>query len=162
MNASAKKSQEPSPVKPLVSTPVPEAPLLRSVEKSRGVQNLVSDLSLSVEEDLKRRFGGNIRSALGPGTVIEGTFRFDSPVRIDGTLRGEVASSSVLIVGEDARVEASIEVGSLIILGNVEGTIEAEELIEIRGEGNLEGSVFTKRIVIEDGATFNGSCRIVR
>ncbi len=131
-------------------------------EKARSAQNLVSDLSLSAEEDLKRRFGGNIRSALGPGTVIEGTFRFDSPVRIDGSLKGQVSSSSVLIVGEDACVEADIEVGSLIVLGTVDGTIEANELIELRGEGNLEGSIFTKRLVIGDGATFNGSCRIVR
>jgi cytoskeletal protein CcmA (bactofilin family) len=140
----------------------PSMPQNQMGEKPRSDQNLVSDLSLSVEEDLKRRFGGNIRSALGTGTVIEGTFRFDSPVRIDGSLKGEVSSSSVLIVGEEACVEANIEVGSLIVLGNVEGTIEANELIEIRGEGKLEGSIFTKRLVIDDGATFNGSCRIIR
>lgn len=117
-----------------------------------------SDSSLSVEDDLKQRFGSNIRSALGPGTVIEGTFRFDSPVCVEGTLSGEVYSSSVLIVGDGASITGKITVGSLIILGQVEGSVEAEELVEIRSTGTLYADIITKRIAIEDGGKFNGRC----
>ncbi len=117
-----------------------------------------SDLSLNVEEDLKRRFGANIQSALGPGTVIEGTFRFDNPVCIDGTMLGEVTSTSVLIVGEQATVKAKVKVGSLIVLGQVTGEIEAAELIEIRAGGRLDGDILTKRLAIEDGGYYQGNC----
>lgn len=121
-------------------------------------QTLASDLSLAIEDDLKRRFGSNIKSALGPGTVIEGTFRFDSPVCIDGTLTGEIYSSSALIVGSEASVSGTIRVGSLIILGMVNGTIEAEELVEIRNGGMLEADIRTRRIAVEDGGWYNGRC----
>lgn len=121
---------------------------------------MTCDFSLGAEEDLKRRFGSDIRSALGPGTVIEGTFRFDSTVCIHGTLSGDVASSSALIVGEQAEVDAKIKVGSLIILGRVRGDIEADDLVEIRANGCLEGDIITKRLVIEDGATFSGTCNM--
>lgn len=117
---------------------------------------LAADTKLDVESDLKRRFGSNVKSALGAGTVIEGKFSFDSPVRIDGTLTGEISSSSVLIVGKQATVSGNIKVGSLIILGQVEANIEADELVEIRSEGKLIGDIKASRLAIEDGGFFEG------
>lgn len=110
------------------------------------------------EDDIKRRFGTNIRSALGPGTIIEGTFSFDTPVCIEGTLIGEVRSNSVLIVGDQATVNAKVKVGSLIVLGTVKGDVEATELVEIKGTGSLEGDVISERFAIEDGGWFQGRC----
>ena len=111
---------------------------------------------LPPEEEIRARFGTNIKSALGPGTIIEGKFRFDSPVSIEGTLIGEVTSNSVLIVGAQANVTAKISVGSLIILGRVQGDVECEELLEIKTGGHLEGDVRSKRIAIDDGGWFRG------
>jgi len=111
---------------------------------------------LSVEDDIKRRFGSNIRSALGPGTIIEGTFSFDSPVSIEGTLIGEVRSNSVLIVGSQATVNAKVKVGSLVVFGEVHGDVESEELVEIKRGGRLEGDVLSQRLAVEDGGWFQG------
>lgn len=118
-----------------------------------------ADISVSAYQDIKRRFGSNIKSALGPGTVIEGTFSFDQPVCIDGTLTGQIQSTSVLIVGEQAEVNAKIEVGGIIILGKVRGEIKAKELVEVRSTGELIADVYSPRLVIEDGAVFNGFSR---
>ncbi len=127
-------------------------------EASRRV--LPSEPGMSFEENLRRRFGGNIRSALGSGTVVEGRFSFDEPVRIDGVLTGEVHSTSALIVGENAVVNANIHVGSLILLGTVTGPVIASDLIEVRRGGVLEGKVQTERIAIEDGGRFSGTCNL--
>ena len=97
-----------------------------------------------------------IKTAIGEGTIIEGKFKFESPVRIDGELTGEVVSSSVLIVGETAVVRAQIHVGTLIVFGKVIGDVVAEELVSIRSDGMLEGNINTKRIAIEDGGYFKG------
>ena len=117
---------------------------------------VVSDPTLSVEEDLVRRFGSRVRAALGPGAVIQGKLSFDSPVRIDGTLVGEVTASSTLIVGEQGVVEARINVGSVVILGTVIGNVEAEDLVEIKAGGRLIGDVKSRRIVIEEKGHFQG------
>ncbi len=138
--------------------PTEVAPAVEVAAPAERQQTVTSDLSLSIEEDLKRRFGTNIKSALGPGTVIEGTFRFDSPVCIDGTLTGEVSSTSALIVGADASVTGTIRVGSLIVLGTVNGKIDADELVEVRNGGMLEADIQTRRIAIEEGGWFNGRC----
>lgn len=110
----------------------------------------------SSEDDIRQRFGANLKSALSSGTIIEGKFKFDSPVRIDGTLIGEVQASSLLIVGGDASVEAKVKVGSLVVLGVVKGNVEAEELIEIKRGGVLEGDVKCARFAIEEGGWFQG------
>lgn len=117
-----------------------------------------SDTGVHLDEDIRRRFGANIRSALGPGTIIEGTFSFDSPVCIEGTLMGEVRSNSVLIVGPQATVNARVKVGTLIVFGVVHGDVDCEELVEIKSGGMLEGDVHSQRFALEDGAWFRGLC----
>ena len=121
-----------------------------------------SDASLPVDEDLHRRFGLKLRSALGAGAVMEGKLSFETPVRIDGSLFGEVTSTSTLIVGEQGVVKAQIKVGSLIVLGCVTGNVEALDLVEIKAGGRLEADIVTKRIVIENGGFFEGECKISR
>ncbi|MBP9837638.1 MAG: polymer-forming cytoskeletal protein [Proteobacteria bacterium] len=111
---------------------------------------------ISPEDEVRRRFGTNIRSALGEGTIIEGTFTFDTPVCIEGTLIGEIRSSSLLIVGSQATVQAKIKVGSLVVLGNVKGDVTADELVEIKQEGMLEGNVSSERFAMDEGAWFQG------
>ncbi len=100
----------------------------------------------------------NVRTALGPGTLIDGKFSFDSPVRIDGDLSGEVTSTSALIVGEEANVSADIKVGSLIVYGKVTGNVEVRDLVEIRAGGSIEADISAERIVMEQGSLFNGYC----
>jgi cytoskeletal protein CcmA (bactofilin family) len=99
---------------------------------------------------------GEIRSALGPGTLIEGKFTFDSPVRIDGTIRGEVHSSSLLIIGEEGVVEGLMCVGSLIVLGRAKGSIVADESVQIGSSGEVVADIEGGLLAIEYGGKFEG------
>ena len=100
----------------------------------------------------------NIRSALGPGTIIQGKLSFDTPVRIDGKLSGEVFSSEALIVGSAGSIDAQLKVASLIIMGKVKGSIVATERIELLAGGSLEGEVTTPVLKMDEASFFNGSC----
>lgn len=113
---------------------------------------------LTPEEEIKKKYGSNLKSALGPGTIIEGTFSFETPVCIEGTLLGEIRSNSLLIVGPEASVQAKIKVGSLIIYGSVRGDVEAQELVDIKENGVLEGNVLAEKLAIEEGGWFQGRC----
>jgi len=145
---------EPEPEIEAAVEPVAQNFQENSYQSSRQI--LPSDPALSFEQNLRRRFGGHVRSALGPGTVIEGKFRFDEPVRIEGSLSGEVKSSSALIVGSEAVVEGRINVGVLIVMGEVSGPIIAEDLVEIKKGAKVRGDITTQRIAIEEGAIFDG------
>ena len=140
-------------------------PLMTSTRENASTylsRSPAGDASLPVDEDLHRRFGLKLRSALGAGAVMEGKLSFETPVRIDGSLFGEVTSTSTLIVGEQGVVKAQIKVGSLIVLGCVTGKVEALDLVEIKAGGRLEADIRTKRIVIENGGFFEGECKISR
>lgn len=101
---------------------------------------------------------GKIRSALGPGTVIQGKLSFDTPVRIDGKLSGEVYSTKPLIVGETGDIQADVQVSALVVMGKVSGNIKATERIEILKTGEISGEISTPALVIEEGARFTGGC----
>lgn len=110
-----------------------------------------------LESMLSGRFG-KLRSALGVGTLIQGRLSFDTPVRIDGKLSGEVFSSEALIVGSSGVVDASLEVASLIVLGTVKGKVKASQRVEVYSGGRLEAEVVSPLLKIEDGAHFGGKC----
>lgn len=103
-----------------------------------------------------------VQSALGAGTIIQGKLSFDTPVRIDGKLSGEVFSTSTLIIGETGVVDAQVEAESLVILGKVKGQVTVREKVELRSGGELEGEVTSKSLRVETGAVLNGSCRMIQ
>jgi cytoskeletal protein CcmA (bactofilin family) len=117
----------------------------------------VAPSSPTSDTDLEKKYG-TVRSALSSGTVIQGKLSFDTPVRIDGSLMGEVFSSSVLIVGPSGSVSADINVETLIVLGAVSGEIKARKRLELHASGELVGNIQTPSLLIEEGAYFEGEC----
>ena len=101
-----------------------------------------------------------LRSSLGHDTVVNGRLSFTVPTRIDGTLRGEVRASEMLVVGEDAVVEGEIRALKLLVLGQVRGDVRGAERVEIGTGGRLIGTVETHSLVVQEGGCLDGDCRI--
>jgi len=93
-------------------------------------------------------------------TEIIGDIKFKENFRIDGIFKGKILSGGGLIIGETGEVEADIEVISIAINGRVKGSIKAKERIEIFSKGRVIGSVASPKLLIEDGAFFQGSCQM--
>ncbi|MCB0318545.1 MAG: polymer-forming cytoskeletal protein [Bdellovibrionales bacterium] len=110
------------------------------------------------EQQAKELSHENIRSALSKGTVIQGKLSFDTPVRIDGKLNGEIYSTETVIVGETGEIDAKIEVKQLIVRGKVSGVVSASDNIKIFKGGEVNSDIFTKNVFMEEGAKFNGNC----
>jgi len=101
-----------------------------------------------------------IGAFLGKGIEFEGRFSFAGAVRIDGKFSGEICSSGTLIVGESAVVKSQIHVADVIINGEVHGDISAENKIEIGAPGKLFGNIQTPKLATEEGAIFEGNCKM--
>jgi len=93
-------------------------------------------------------------------TEIIGDIKFKENFRIDGIFKGKILSGNGLIISETAKVEADIEVSSMTINGRVKGTIKAKDRIEIFSKGRVIGTVTTPKLIIEEGAFFQGSCQM--
>ncbi len=99
---------------------------------------------------------GEISTLLGRGSEFEGKLTFEGTVRIDGTLKGEVFSDDVLIIGEGAFVEAEVNVGEVIIQGTIVGNVRAKRSIEIHAPGAVKGDLTTPSLQIAKGVIFEG------
>ncbi|MEK6711833.1 MAG: polymer-forming cytoskeletal protein [Nitrospinota bacterium] len=107
-----------------------------------------------------KNYEKTIRAFLGEGTEFKGVITFEGTVRVDGVLEGEVFTEDIFIVGAAAKVKATIRAGVVIIMGEVEGQIEAKERCEIRAGSHVKGEVHTASIYIEEGAVFEGGCHM--
>ena len=102
-----------------------------------------------------------VKAFLGQGTEFDGKLMFGGSVRIDGDFKGEILGGGTLIVGESANIEANIAVDNLLVSGDVRGSIEIKERVEIFSTGRLFGNVKTSIFVIQEGAVFEGDCQMI-
>jgi len=97
-----------------------------------------------------------INAFLGSGTVYTGTLNFQGSVRIDGTFTGEVNSEGTLIIGKDAHVKGQLNVGQLVLSGNVEGEVAAKQKVVLHKTANFVGSLTAPVLVVEEGGKLEG------
>ncbi|MCD6379572.1 polymer-forming cytoskeletal protein [bacterium] len=104
---------------------------------------------------------GKMNSIFGNGCKITGTVEvLEGTLRIDGEFEGNINCPGTLVVGKDGTVKADIKVSNIIVGGTVLGNIEADEKIELQAGSRLEGDIRTKRLVIDEGVFFEGSCNM--
>ncbi|MEJ2723495.1 MAG: polymer-forming cytoskeletal protein [Deltaproteobacteria bacterium] len=104
--------------------------------------------------------GDEINAFLGKNTDFEGKLSFKGAVRIDGYFHGEIHSEGTLIVGQSAAVESDVYVSRIIVNGEVRGNILATERIEIHAPGKVFGNIQSPTVVIDEGVSFEGHCRM--
>jgi cytoskeletal protein CcmA (bactofilin family) len=104
---------------------------------------------------------GVVSGFVGGSTVVSGDAEFKGMLRIDGRFTGRVRSEKgSLIVSAGGVVEANIEVASAKINGTVNGDINATGRVELGRSARVNGNIQTPALVIEEGAIFEGNCRM--
>ena len=102
-------------------------------------------------------------AAIGKSVMIKGQILSREDLYLDGEMEGTVeVPEHRLTIGPHAKLQASIRAREVVVLGSVNGNVEAIEKIDIRKDARLVGDIKTGGIVIEDGAFFKGSIDIVR
>lgn len=99
---------------------------------------------------------GDLNGFLDKGSVFRGELEFEDTLRVDGRFNGKITSKNELIVGETAHVEGEVHVGRIAISGTVEGTLIADEKIEVHRTGKIYGKVQCPTLVMEEGAILQG------
>lgn len=91
-----------------------------------------------------------------------GTLECDKPYLIRGQVSGEIIARDLLVVDEDAMVQANIRGTRVIISGSVTGNVEASGRVEITASGKLIGNVTAPEVYMETGCFFNGVCTMTK
>ncbi len=107
----------------------------------------------------KEKGSDRISTFIGADASIDGNIEFKGTIRVDGTVKGKISSNSgTVVVGEKAVVNAEVFVNVAVIMGELNGTIDAKERVEVYPPGRVGGDIHAPVISIEPGGIFNGNC----
>lgn len=101
---------------------------------------------------------GELSTILGKGTIIEGKIIVEHSLRVDGKVKGDIETTDSLVIGKEGEVNGNVKVKILIIGGKLVGSVQAESKIVLENKAFLQGEIKTSKLVIHEGAIFNGKC----
>jgi cytoskeletal protein CcmA (bactofilin family) len=147
INSRPEHLQEPSPTASAIQSLAGE-----NVAPARGAAPTLREAGVAPRKPV------DVRAYLDSHTKINGKLSFEGPAQIDGQIEGEIVARADLVIGQSALVTAKIEVASVVVAGTVSGEITATQRIEIRPSAKISGNLAAPRIVMHEGAVFDGHC----
>lgn len=100
----------------------------------------------------------NDETVIGTSVKLEGDFKSEGDVTVNGEVSGTVFTEGDLTVGETAIVKANVHGKNVLIAGKVEGDVKSQDKVELKASCKVIGNIETSRIEIADGAFFGGEC----
>lgn len=102
----------------------------------------------------------NMTCIISSGTVIEGKFTSSEDVQVNGTIKGDIWCKKHLTMGTSGWIEGTLRAHSAVITGYVKGTILVQNSLHLKSSARIEGIILAKDLQVEEGATYNGECKI--
>ncbi len=97
---------------------------------------------------------------ISSGSVVTGTFKSNSDLRISGTVDGEVRAESKCIVSESGLVKGDLVTKEADIAGTIQGELKVSNRLILRASAKVTGDIQTKTLMVEEGAHIDGSCKM--
>jgi len=128
--------------------PAEEAPLADSDERAT---------SRVTNRSARARRGNGQASIIGPDLVITGNLHSEGEIEIEGEVQGDVEARRI-VVGERAQVVGVLIADEVVVRGGVQGQIRGNS-VTFQASSRIEGDIFHKSLLIEQGALFEGRSR---
>jgi cytoskeletal protein CcmA (bactofilin family) len=100
----------------------------------------------SIEKAQASRPGA--QTVIGTGFVVDGEITGSENVLVHGTVKGRITLREGLVVDAGGTVE---------VAGQLTGNVSASERVELKAESRVTGDIRAPRILIADGALYQGS-----
>ena len=101
-----------------------------------------------------------IDSLIGATTRIEGNVFFSGGLRVDGSVRGNVAATAeqpgTLVVSEQATIDGEVQAAHVVVNGTINGPVNATESLELQPGSRVKGDVHYKSVEMHQGAVVEG------
>ncbi len=95
----------------------------------------------------------------GTDSGIEGVIEFKDNVWLYGNVKGKISSADgTVVIGSGAVIKAEITVGKAIVRGEVTGSIDAKNKIEVYPPARILGDIKAPVVLIKAGVILNGNC----
>lgn len=120
-------------------------------KKRKEDKNIANDDRIRVDTT-------TITTMVGVDTLIEGTLKTKSSIRINGTIIGDVRADGIVVLTKTGKIVGTIEAESIIVAGVVEGNMSIRDKVNVEATGEIYGDVITKKFVIDEESIFQGNC----
>jgi len=101
--------------------------------------------------------GEKATTTIGSTVVINGEFKSEEDVSVQGTVKGRIETSADLFVEEAGTVEAEIVTRNIDVRGTVVGNVTASDRFEVHAGGSIIGDIRAPRVVLADGGKYKGN-----
>ncbi len=122
-----------------------------------GSKEKSGTIETSVPVSNKSASSKDIKTLIGEGCKVEGSFFIPNATRIDGTIKGDLTGDSGVVIGGKGRIEGNICASEVVVYGTVVGNIETARL-EFKRGAKVNGDMIVNELITEPGAIFNGRC----
>ena len=102
----------------------------------------------------------SMSSIIGPDLEINGDINIKGDLLIYGQVTGNVNCDGLITTMKGSIVSGSIITNFADISGDVDGNVEAKNKVSLSSTSSLSGDLLASIIVIEEGAMFNGLCKM--
>jgi cytoskeletal protein CcmA (bactofilin family) len=103
---------------------------------------------------------GDFPTILGPDAVFKGELSFDKGMRVQGRIEGKITTAGRLQIAKEAKVEADVDAGAIIVEGSVKGNLSASDRIELKNSARYEGDLACSKLTVDEGAVFSGHVNV--
>jgi len=117
---------------------------------------------LGKKEEQEVAKGGNLNTIIGKGSSFEGNLKVEQSLRVDGRIKGHISTTDSIVIGKEGEIEGEIITKNAIIGGRVRAKITATGKVVLEAKATFVGEMKTSRLVIDDGAVFEGRCSMQR
>lgn len=97
---------------------------------------------------------------INEGTKIKGNVHANSDIRVSGSVVGEAISKGKIILTNSGEVKGNVSSSDADIAGKVEGDVKVSNRLILRQDAIIDGNIYTKSLVVEEGAQINGTCKM--
>ena len=99
-------------------------------------------------------------SIIGPDLEIKGDINIKGDLLIYGTVEGNIHCEGMVTTSKESHINGNITTASADISGVVSGDLEAKQKVSLSSTARLKGNLLASILVIEEGASFNGLCKM--
>ena len=101
-------------------------------------------------------------SRISTGTVIKGEINSPNDIRIDGVFEGKIFCKGRVVVGEKAEIKGDIVCDNVDFWGKMTGSLFVRDTLTLKDTCSVNGDLHVQRLVVELGAHFDGTCKMLK
>jgi len=98
-------------------------------------------------------------TVIAGGVRLEGEFKSQGDVQIEGEVVGTLETNATLSVGTDAKVKAGVKAENAVVAGQIIGNVTVARRLELKSTAKIVGEITCATIVVEAGAAIEGNLK---